>query len=930
MTETKKRYAVGIDLGTSNSAVSYFDLLDVSSGTSFEEIFSFPIKRVAISQWADEDSRIEGELLPSVGWVPTKKQIRDGKFGAEAATQRYLVVGSFAREALSREPARVIESAKSWLCHGGVDREQPILPWHSDEITGSKRFSPVEMSSAVLKHIKKNWNEQFPEYLIEQQLVTITVPASFDEAAQHLTMEAAKQAGFGAVALLEEPQAAFYHFLGSLKGEIPCDGHYLVCDIGGGTSDFSLLEVTQSNQAVPQIRRVAVSDHLLIGGDNLDIAIAAKFEERIFGKENYASGLGRISGDRWANLIAQARAIKEKVLSEPERNRDTVYTASLLGEGSSLFANLKTGNLAHGEVLDLILEGFFPKCSKEEKVEVDSGLKEWGLPHPADLRISAHLASFLVDHLGEATISGVLFNGGTLIPEVLQDRLRSCLFNWFAAEPKILQGKELNFGVANGASYYGAFHYFDLTAIKAGYPRSLYVQLARQDDGTTQYLCVLPKGTDFSQMKGSQLVVNQKGLKLRVGEPVRFQLFYSNILASKPGEIISDEMLHPLPSLETLLAVDKGQVGFCEVYLEVSLGETGLFAMTIQGEGKYSDKKWALTLQVQEKGGENFTRESAEPFIEQSLVESKKVMSIARREIETFYGKKASVGSSSHNATGIAKIIEETAKLERKEWDGRFLRSVFDLLEPAKFRRSRSVQHEQAWLNLAGFCLRPGYGDPGDSFRVNKIWNIFQDGMFFPDELRVSNQWWIFWRRVAGGLTKDQQTKLFLKVFPKIKSNNQVPPEVYLMVGSFELLDMELKTRYVDAILPSLLERTKSGFQQKVWSLSRVASRIPLYGGPNNIVRARAVEPWIESLLNLPTDKGLDRALLQFFSQAARRIGDRELDIDERLRLRVLDKLVVSNAEHELVDVVKERSQLTEDQRNQLFGEELPSGLRLS
>ncbi|MCA1686944.1 MAG: Hsp70 family protein, partial [Planctomycetia bacterium] len=367
-------------------------------------------------------------------------------------------------------PGHLVSSAKSWLCHPGVDREADILPWGSPP--GGRRVSPVEASADYLRHIRDAWNFQFAdddlEKRLEAQEVVLTVPASFDEAARELTVVAAKRAGLETVTLLEEPQAAFYCWIvGHQEGwqrEVRAGELILVCDIGGGTTDFSLITVVETPTG-PGFRRVAVGDHLMLGGDNIDLALAHKVEAKL--------GAVRLDTEQWSALRYACRAAKEKLLGDapPER-----WPVTIAGRGSRIIGGSLQSELTRAEVADVVLDGFFPAVPRSEDPGRGArlGLQEFGLPFVADPAIPRHLGAFLRRHRAEAIHpeahtpddrparpDAILFNGGALTPNVVRDRLVKVVASWFPDEPgpayapRVLTNASLDLAVAFGAAYYG-------------------------------------------------------------------------------------------------------------------------------------------------------------------------------------------------------------------------------------------------------------------------------------------------------------------------------------------------------------------------------------------------------------------------------------------------------------------------------------------
>jgi molecular chaperone DnaK (HSP70) len=349
------RFSIGIDLGTTSSALAYVPL----TGDAQAEALAIP-------QWETPDALDEAPTLPSFLYLPEDAlaaQLRGKVPGTNA-----WIVGRLARRRAGETPGRVVQSAKSWLCHHAADRSAPILPWGSDDLAPTQKISPVQAAAFILDYLQGAWNSCFarPGYQLDDQVITITVPASFDAAAQRLTLDAAEAAGFpSSVRLLEEPQAAFYFWLerhssaDTFGGRHPHNAeprHVLTVDIGGGTSDFSMFELRPGpSGGMPDITRVAVSEHILLGGDNIDLALAVRLEPRLVGER------GQISGPQWGNLVASCRDLKEQALSGIALANDQL-TVALAGRGSNLVAGTQTATLTREEVERLVLDGFFPEC----------------------------------------------------------------------------------------------------------------------------------------------------------------------------------------------------------------------------------------------------------------------------------------------------------------------------------------------------------------------------------------------------------------------------------------------------------------------------------------------------------------------------------------------------------------------------------------
>src|SRR5262252_7790152 len=427
----RAHFSIGIDLGTTNCAVAFVPLDDEARS----EIFGIP-------QWDTLSAIAESPALPSFLYLPDEAAaalIQTGKVGNEK-----WVVGRLARKMAAESPGRVVHSAKSWLCHHTSDRSARFLPWGSDGIARNSKISPVCASALILNHLRRTWNTRFAEagadFAFDRQEITVTVPASFDAAAQRLTLTAALEAGFPeTMHLLEEPQAAFYCWVeqhdiaADLESKLPheTDGkyHVLVVDIGGGTSDFSLLEFGSDRcSAAPKIKRAAVGDHILLGGDNVDLAIAHLLEPRLTGER------GKLSGTQWDDLVARCRDLKEKMLSS-EGEPDERFAVSLPGRGSGLVASSHTARLTRPELWALLVDGFFPECdSRARPYRTQAALKEWGLPYASDCAVTRHLADFL---RGRPRADAILFNGGSLRPELLRQRICQLVGKWQGGVPPL-------------------------------------------------------------------------------------------------------------------------------------------------------------------------------------------------------------------------------------------------------------------------------------------------------------------------------------------------------------------------------------------------------------------------------------------------------------------------------------------------------------
>lgn len=920
-------FVVGIDLGTTNCALAY---VDMTAAERVPQILPIP-------QWETPETTVISATLPSFYWLPIKSEWKRGQLRlplhARDGEPPDYAVGRVARSQASVVPGRVVHSAKSWLCHAGVSRQERILPWHSDEIVGVERRSPIEVSAAYLAHLKDAWNDALSEGLatrrLEAQDIVITVPASFDDAAQRLTLDAAEKAGFprANIRLLEEPQAAFYHWLARGEAHRAQLSHLiaeramdkprpllvLICDIGGGTSDFSSFEISMTaGSSAPQIRRVAVSQHLLLGGDNIDLALAHLLEPRLVGEGK------QLSSRQWAQLTAQARQLKERALEGDGAAELTEWHVAIAGEGSTLFGNTLTASVTRAEIVRLIVDGFFPDCARDDKPHARrAGLAELGLPYAADSAVSRHLAGFLA---GRA-VDALLFAGGTLKPQFLQERIRNLVASWQESAPIVLESTQLDLAVALGAAYSGAVRRDQTLHIAGGYPRSLYIAATRSGSSGSALVCIVPKGLEA----GHSLAIDQLDLKAVVGRAASFQLFSATDRSQdRAGDVVpfDSARFHPLPPLHTKLEAPGIVAGaLVGVGLEASITQTGLLELFCRHKSPAgSDHKWQLVFDVravQHRDEALATHNSVG-----SSVAAEKIAQ-AQSRIEALFGKKKAASSADHPKT-LVKDIEQLIDRPRDQWDGAFLRSLWPAIESGANRRGRSVAHEAAWLWLAGFALRPGYGFALDEWRVAELWKVYQQGMSFPKERQVEDQWWILWRRVAGGLSREQQEKIFDKIFPALRQDT-ASSELYMLLASLERVDMTRRLRLGNHLVQPIAAGRKQFLDQRIWALGRVASRVPLYGGPEAIVRPKFVGEWLDQL------KGSDYPKLSMlYSQAARLLGDREFDLPESMRVQAQDRLKALRAPEDLLRVTRELVAVDSEAQSRLFGESLPTGLILA
>jgi molecular chaperone DnaK (HSP70) len=599
------RYHVGIDLGTTNTAVAY--ALRDGDGT---------IQPFAIPQVTSAGEVQALHTLPSFLLLPTELEVPPEGLSLPWSREPGFSIGTLARERGAELPHRLVSSAKSWLSHAGADRHAPILPWrgaeteqqlvdlHGEAVAEGQRVSPVEASALYLEHLRAAWNHTHPDDPLEEQEVFLAVPASFDAVARELTMTAAQQAGLSQVTLLEEPQAAFYSWLaqtgdGWRKLLHPGD-LVLVCDIGGGTTDFSLIAVVDDGAGNLSLERVAVGDHILLGGDNMDLTLAHAAMQRV--------------GDRLAPLQQRAlvhacRRAKEQLLAADAPDQLPV---AILGRSSKVIGGTVRLDLEREHVRRIILDGFFPYADRAARPQKRraAGLRELGLPYAHDPAVTRHLAEFVARQGRDPT--ALLFNGGVMKGELLRGRVAEMVGGWQGRGPiTALAGNDLDLAVAHGAAYYGLVRAGRGIRIRGGTGRSYYIGIESAAPAIPGFappvkaLCVVP----FGMEEGSAVKLPDEELGLVVGETAEFRFFAaSDRQGDKPGTLVDPEQvtLEELGPVEATLPAGAGADAgsTVPVSLESRLTELGtleLWCVAREPRPGGGPERWKLEYSVRER-----------------------------------------------------------------------------------------------------------------------------------------------------------------------------------------------------------------------------------------------------------------------------------------------------------------------------------------
>jgi len=906
-------YHVGIDLGTTHTVVAYATRDDVDGNGAPSEA------RVLLLPQLVSPSEIEAlRLLPSFLYAPAASE----KI-ADPFQELPWVVGQYARQRGQEVSERLVASSKSWLSHAAVARRDAILPWAADAAEVPK-ISPVEASQRLLSHVQRSWHEAFPEQPLAEQSVVLTVPASFDEVARELTVEAAELAGLP-VRLLEEPQAAFYDLIAgerrdtveALLASGQSSARVLVCDVGGGTTDLTLIEVRRSGTGELELERVAVGRHLLLGGDNIDLALAQVCEQKLLAGE-------RLDPLRFSRLLLACRVAKEALLGRAAPESAPIRLASL---GSSLVGGTLSTELLRSEVEALVFEGFLPLVERGQALpKARAGLLAFGLPYERDPAISRHIVQFLERH-ATSGVDAMLLNGGLFHAQRAAERVRDLVSRFAERTVTLLPYPEPDLSVARGAVAYSRALTGQGLRIGGGTPRGFYV--AVDERAARRALCVVPKGA----REGERHVASTGGLWLRVGQPVQLELYTSDSAAvHRPGDVVSlDDDFAPLPPVTTVFSAADGE-GDLEVALEGELSAAGtveLASVELKPSEGRAPRRFRLAFEL--RAADSVPLKSAPPSASRPPPPR---LSEALEAVRRVFGE----GRADVKPRESKDLPRELERLlgERRAWTLESNRCLFDALVEGRSARRRSEDHERVFWMLAGYCLRPGFGAPLDEQRIAQLVPLFEAGISAGANARSWQQFWIAWRRVVAGLREDTQASVFGSLEPflapselKLKRSKSLKAADY----SHELLELAASLERVPverriALGEWLIERTFRDRDPRLWSaLGRIGARVPGYASAHHVVPARNAEAWLDHLLRERWHEVPTAAATA--AQLGRKTDDRARDIADALRAEVIRRLEAVHADADLVSCVREFVPLAAAEQAAWFGEELPVGLRL-
>lgn len=900
------RFIIGIDLGTTQCALSYVDLEDKN----------LKIRNLEVPQLVSDGQIEDLPTLPSVIYLPeeTREISRP-----EWMDDNKKITGAYARELGLEIPGRFVHSSKSWLCHPRVDRRDSILPWQSEAV--DDKISPVQAATDFLLYMINVWNSiMLPKdesFAFNRQKIIVTVPASFDPAARNLTLEAIENAGIKSVSLLEEPQAAFYDYLYRNPKQMVHDlkgvDNVLVADIGGGTTDFSLIKIEWAeDRSYPLFSRLAVGPHLLIGGDNLDLALARKVEAQFKHKGR------KLVAKQWLSILNQCHVVKEQVLSGELTDKASF---SVSGSGSKVLAGAARISVPCDDLSALFVDGFFPLVEAVERPDEDNslGLSEAGLPFTRDPAITRHLASFL--HENNIVPDAVLFNGGTMKADCLRNRLFEVLSIWKGGEPKVLANPHPTLAVAAGAAYYGMVSLGLGQKIQSGNPVSTYLGIGNAKTSSAdryvpeQLMCILPKGSEVEK----EYIVEGKTFGIDLSRDSAFYLFYTPNppKTEELGRTIRFNSKRYLPLPPCILKARTGK-GEKQVEISVRLRETGYMQIFCEElDGKFHQEL-------------RFDRAEGEKSKVQT--ENKRRVPITSAQLKKIEKTLAEAFAGKIEFNCLFKEIEAILGSTRSEWDAEMLRQMFDIFIEKEEAFTASSSSHTAWLRLLGFCLRPGFGARGDTERVDRIWKML-DNEYNHSSLEFWSDWWVMWKRIAPGLSLERQEELKKIIEPilfttKKKSRNEREilqherNQLWRLLGHLERISVQEKER-----LGWWAARSPQSFgkdQLALHAVGRFGARELAYAPDTAMIPQSIANSWVEHLLKraIPGNSYLDWALREI----GRKTGDRLVQVDDVLRKNIVDVFKKKQRKKAFMDPILKAARLNEKDLAELTGESLPSG----
>ena len=978
------RYAIGIDLGTSHCALAYVRLDAPASAIA---LLPLPQRSSAAELQADA-------LLPALRYQGSAAELQQTwqqpwpALGADQAAPA--VIGRWARSLGAGSPQRLVASAKSWLSHAGVDRSAPILPWGTGPEVA--KISPLQASASYLAHLRAAWDAAHPQDPLARQQVVLTVPASFDEGARALTLQAAELAGLPPLQLLEEPKAAFQDWLvlqgAGLASALADSRLVLVVDVGGGTTDLTLIRVQPATEAepptapsavppaLPTLTRCAVGEHLMLGGDNMDLALAHRLEPLL----SSAPGQ-RLAPARFAELVQRCRSAKEQLLAA---NAPESVIITLLGAGSRLLAQQRSTVLTRAQVQEWVVEAFLPAATLDQRPARHQGaLRSLSLPDPADAAISRHLAQFLAQHASLGLPDTLLLNGGVFHGQAIAQRLCTQLAQWRGAALRLLHNPHPDWAVARGAAAQALLQYQAKMAfanarpgdaaiksaakptpaipqIGGGAARSYWLVLPGSAGGPAQALCLLPRGTE----EGVRLVLSGRRFALTLGQPVRFGLVARSQGQAQAGQIVAlqGEGWSELPPLASVLpapaAASPATAGQrppakaqqqVQVQLRVCMSEVGTLEVECLADSAgaadgraAAPQVWRLPFAVRGPvpAQENATKNIAASHGQTPANGHNDPKDPGRQPMQQAQALIDRVFGDSAQAVALREVRQLRQALEktlgpRQDWPLAQLRPLCDALLACAKRRRRTPEHERSWLNLVGWCLRPGLGAQLDAWRVQQLWQLYPQALAHPGEPGNWTQWWVLWRRVAAGLDEAQQMQVLEDVAGCMQKAVQRSGAARSRWGSYddmlrlfaamEAVPWQYRQEMGQWMLARLAHPDEP--QHSWWAIGRLAARSALAANAHQVMPAQAAQEFLAAALE--QDWRSNEHAMFAAVQIARKTGERTLDLPEEQRTLVLQRLQASGAPERWQQLVREVVELQPEDQQRSLGDSLPPGLVL-
>ncbi len=901
---TEATYSVGIDLGTTNCVIAAIDLKN--NHGSYPEVITIPIV-----QRTDEESIGETNKLPSFLFYPTQNQRESlPQFGLDSEGW---VIGMAAQTLGRKISGRLITSAKSWMCHNRADKKSSILPWGgSDDV---EKISPIKATELILKHLKYSWDQSEigKDAPLEHQILTITLPASFDQAARELTLEACANAGMSHAKLLEEPQAAFYNWISLRKGRweeaLGSSRKVLVCDIGGGTSDFSLVECFEEEGSF-KFNRVAVGDHLLLGGDNMDLGLAHLAESKI------SSSKKSLNQSQWLLLSQLTRHAKETLLSDSEESEIKIR---LPGSGTKVIGGLRQTTINKDEVEGMILNGFFNDLNYSNyQSRKNSGIKELGLPYEQEPAITWHILDFIKRHESEVSFpDAILFNGGALEPDSIRERILEVLKKNGPNDNniRILESDSLADAVARGAAFYGFSSNRGGVKIGGGVPVAFY--LGFQKDGVDSQVCIIPKGTEAHE----KVCLDIPGLEVKTNTPVSFPLFQSDTYPLDETGQVRNLEIDATGDLKTQVKFGKSFEKMVPVDIEGEVSELDTLNLTLKSEN--TDHHWKLEFDLRSN-----KTESQDTIEQQDNKETNKIQfEINDAWIEGFFNTQKG---------GLVKSLEKEFELKRQDMSIPTIRQIADSLLNKSDLHKKNPKEEARWLNACSYCIRPGFGHPSDENRRNKIWSLFKNGPNASNDTSAKIEWAILWRRCAPGLESGRQNDLYQRNKRSLTDKKGNPvfkaegAEFWRLMASLEHIPVKDKEKMGSLLITQLQNNPSAHIELMLWAISRFGARLPMQASIENIVSPKCAQTWTRSLLKLKQylGKGLENTLVEL----CRKTDERSIDVDTSCTEEVIHFFEQYKEDHaqKVCEPLLEYAQREVFEQSQMLGENLPVGLQLN